>query len=56
MGCHVTRTEDVLTVCVGPGVHLIFAEHEQLSDDAIAQMEGYMHASTYQTFKRHTMH
>lgn len=47
MGCHVTRTEeDVLTVCVGPGVHLIFAEHEQLSDDAIAQMEG-VHACIY---------
>ena len=47
MGCHVTRTgKDVVTVCVGPGVHLVFAEHEQLSDHEVAQMRG-VHACIY---------
>ena len=59
LGCHVTRTNavpstDSTTECkveaaivrVGPGVHMVFSESEQLSNDIVKQMEG-VHACIY---------
>mmetsp|Transcript_27856 Transcript_27856/g.47350 ORF Transcript_27856/g.47350 Transcript_27856/m.47350 type:complete len:402 (-) Transcript_27856:760-1965(-) len=59
LGCHVTRTSsgfdsdsttngkvEVAVVCVGPGVHMIFVENQQLANDIIKQMEG-VHACIY---------
>lgn len=50
LGCSVTRcevgAEAVVVVAVGPGVHMAFVENGQLSDDAVAQMEG-VHACIY---------
>ena len=46
--CSVTRIEEktACAVCVGPGVHFIFAEGEDLKNDAIQQMQG-VHACIY---------
>ena len=41
MGCIVsTPAEGQVTVCVGPGVHLVFVENQHLSDEDLKQMEG----------------
>ncbi|KAL7537359.1 hypothetical protein ACHAXR_007765 [Thalassiosira sp. AJA248-18] len=59
LGCHVTRSKmttnsgsdaevgvEAAAVCVGPGVHMVFVENRQLSDNIIEQMEG-VHACIY---------
>ena len=44
--CQVTKTNGTAAICVGPGVHMVYTEHEELSDDAIKQMKG-VHACIY---------
>ena len=44
--CQVTKTDETAAICVGPGVHLVYTEHEDLSDDSIKQMKG-VHACIY---------
>ena len=55
LGCHVTCAKadattdgevDAAFVSVGPGVHLVFVENEQLSDDVTKRMVG-VHACIY---------
>lgn len=61
LGCHVTTRSEVVDsrsnvtksnkiqsaiVCVGPGVHMVFVEQEQLSRDCMKKMEG-VHVCIY---------
>jgi len=45
-GSNASSEVKVAIVCVGPGVHMAFVENQQLSDNAIQQMEG-VHACFY---------
>lgn len=39
-GCTVMETKDKAVVCVGPGVHLVFTESNDLSESDTREMEG----------------